>query len=139
MPACHPCLPADTKQSCQLLKQACPLLPSPTLCSNGLLLPPVFANTTSQPLEPMQGCLIVNAWLTIAVGVLLPLFVQSRLEAAARQRFNERRRRQVAEQRRPTDWQPDAWRMEWTALYCYSFLTWLALDLLYGWPHWGLS
>ncbi|PRW45124.1 hypothetical protein C2E21_6400 [Chlorella sorokiniana] len=99
----------------------------------GLLLPPVFAQV-GQPLQPLQQCLVLNAWLTGAVGALLPLFIQSQLEAAARRRFDERRQ-QHGDHSGHSSGRLE-WRgMEWSTLFCCSFLCWQAADAAYSLAH----
>lgn len=81
----------------------------------------------------MQQCLMINAWLMGALGVLLPLFIQSRLEATARRQFCAQRRQRGGdrgEQDEPLlhDQQP----IEWSSLYCSSFLVWVVVDVAYS-------
>lgn len=45
-------------------------------CSTGALLPPVFAGM-GHPMQPMQQCLALNAYLTGLIGAVLPLFMLS--------------------------------------------------------------
>lgn len=105
--------------------------------SEGLLMPPLFGSRMHAGMPPMQHCLAVNAWITAAVGALLPLFVQSRLQAAARRRFNEQRRQQQQQRTEGAQrgsGQLEVQRMGWITVYCLSFYVWLLLDIWYGWP-----
>ncbi len=91
-------------------------------------------------MQPMQQCLVLNAWLTTVLGAVLPLFIQSRLEAAARRRFYARQQQQQqqqqhGEQSRQGGTELQVYPMEWSALYFCSFLLWQLADVAYSLPH----
>lgn len=97
-----------------------------------MLLPPVFSRV-GPPMQPMQQCLALNAWLTGLLGAVLPLFVLSRLEASARRRFNARRQWQ-GEPTVQGSLLLEVHPMGWSTLYFCSFLAWLAADAVYSLP-----
>lgn len=80
----------------------------------------------------MQQCLAYNAWLTAVLGAALPLFLLSRMEAAARRRFYARRWQQGG--REGSAMLVAVRPMGWSTLYCCSFLCWQVSDLVYTLP-----
>ena len=107
-------------------------------------MPPLFGRRMNRGAAPMQHCLAVNAWLTAVVGALLPLFVQSRLEAVARRHFSQRQRQQQQQQQQqqqsaggalPGSDQLEVRRMGWIQLYCCSCFVWVLANAWYGWPN----
>ncbi|PRW45180.1 heavy metal tolerance [Chlorella sorokiniana] len=102
-----------------------------SLIHNGML--PTLFSGVNPPLEPMQQCLIFNAWMTVALGALLPLFLQSRLEAAARRRFDARYPPLAGSSER-NSMCLEVHQMEWSSLYFFSFVCWLLADAAYTVP-----
>ncbi len=116
----------------------------PLPCSGNPLLSQPHAAVLGEP-SSMQCCLAVNIWLAAAVGVVLPLFVLGRWEAAGRCSLYARRWRQAQQAQQAGDVSSAAvadlerlckrdavwpWPLGWADACICLYLLWLALALL---------
>lgn len=119
------------------------LSPAPPACS-ALPLPHGTASfLTPHVSSPMQQCLVVSAWLELAVGAAVPLCILLWLEARTWPHFEARQQQQRGQQRaeQPPAAEPAAEESETKQLpglsgavvfYLFCSLVWCVLCSVYG-------